>query len=281
MFNQQQIANQMYQAFQQFGFIYLKNFGLSSEQVDHIFEQMHQFFDLPEDTKKKVMRSPETNCGYVPMTAERLNPDRPGDLKEAFNVGIQAVWLSEQENFQQIISTFYHDAIQLALQILQALALALHLPQNFFTTKHGQNLFLRLLHYPPLPSAIAPSQIRAGEHTDYGSITLLFQDAIGGLEIYTPEGNWLAAPAIPETIVVNIGDAMQRWTNDQLRSTPHRVVNPTDTSSQRSRYSAALFCDPDPAVEIHCLETCCQGDRPHYPPVQYATYLQQKFAATY
>lgn len=276
------IAQQMYQAFQQYGFIYLKNYGLPPEQVCQIFGQMQQFFDLPGEVKSQVMRSVETNCGYVPIAGERLNPSRPGDLKEAFNVGMRSVWLPGQDEFRQRISAFYQDTKYLAFLILKALALALQLPESFFIEKHGQNLFLRLLHYPPLPNSIAQEQIRAGEHTDYGSITLLFQDPIGGLEICTPENGWIPAPHIPETIVVNIGDAMQRWTNDELRSTPHRVVNPEGKLSYRSRYSVALFCDPNPQVEISCLEACCSGDRPpRYSPIRYATYLESKFAATY
>jgi isopenicillin N synthase-like dioxygenase len=279
---QQAVAQQMYQACQQYGFMYLKNYGLCSERINQIFGQMQQFFDLPGEVKSQVMRSVETNCGYVPIAGERLNPGRPGDLKEAFNVGARSVWLPGQEVFRQRVSAFYQDTMHLAFLILKALALALQLPESFFIEKHGKNFFLRLLHYPPLPSSIAQQQIRAGEHTDYGSITLLFQDPIGGLEICTCQGDWIPAPYIPETVIVNIGDAMQRWTNDKLRSTPHRVVNPEGELSYRSRYSAALFCDPNPEVEISCLESCCSGDRPsRYSPIRYATYLQSKFAATY
>lgn len=280
--NKQTVARQMYQACQRFGFMYLKNYGLSAEQVSQILGQMQQFFALPEEVKTQVLRSPETNCGYVPIAGERLNPKRPGDLKEAFNVGLQTIWPPEQAEFQQSVSTFYKDTAQLAFTILQAFALALHLPETFFTEKHGQNLFLRLLHYPPLPHSIAPAQIRAGEHTDYGSITLLIQDSVGGLEIFTRQGTWIPAPAIPGTVIVNIGDAMQRWTNDELRSTPHRVINPDGILSHRSRYSAALFCDPNPEVEITCLEPCRHADRPpRYSSIRYAAYLQSKFAATY
>lgn len=279
---QQAIAQQIYYACRHCGFMYLQNYGFTDSQVDQIFTQTRQFFALPLDVKKQVLRSPLTNCGYVPMQAERLNPQRPGDLKEAFNVGEQSIWLADQPSFQQVVSGFYQDAMQVAFQLLQAFAIALELPETFFVDRHGQNFFLRLLHYPPLNMPIADQQIRAGEHTDYGSVTLLLQDSAGGLEICTPQGDWLPVPVVPGAVLVNIGDAMQRWTNDVFRSTPHRVVNPPGVEQERSRYSIALFCDPNPEVEIACLPSCVQPAQPsRYPPVRYADYLQAKFATTY
>jgi isopenicillin N synthase-like dioxygenase len=173
-------------------------------------------------------------------------------FEEAFNVGKESVWAT-QTAFQQVMLEFYElGRTVVSPQVLRAFAIALQLPEDFFTLKHGQNHFLRLLHYPPLTAAPEVGQLRAGEHTDYGSITLLLQDAIGGLEVRTRSGEWIAAPPIPGTIVVNVGDAMQRWTNDRLCSTPHRVRIPTGEDAGRSRYSVALFCDPNPDVELAC-----------------------------
>lgn len=279
---QQAIAQQIYQACYNFGFVYLKNHGISQAQIDSVLAQSQCFFNLPLEIKNQIRRSPLTNCGYVPLQSEHLNPHRPGDLKEAFNVGNQTIWLAEQEEFRQVVWQFYQDAISVAFTVLKAFAMALKLPESFFADNHGQNFFLRLLHYPPLAATVAAQQIRAGEHTDYGTITLLFQDGVGGLEICTRQAEWLAAPALPGTVLVNVGDAMQRWTNDHLRSTPHRVMNPPEEQRNRSRYSIALFCDPNPDVEIRCLESCQSlEDPPRYPPIRYAEYLQSKFAATY
>lgn len=278
-----QVAQQIYQAAQETGFFYLKNYGLSPQQVDRLFAAMRQFFALPIEAKQQVSRSPSTNCGYVPIAGEWLNPARPGDLKEAFNVGQQSQWPPEAPEFQAVVSQMYTlCTTQIAQHILEAFALALELPSGFFAARHTNNFFLRLLHYPPLPAAIAPNQIRAGEHTDYGSMTLLWQDDAGGLEILSAQGEWLPAPTLPETIVVNIGDAMQRWTNDRLRSTPHRVVNPADERAGRSRYSMALFCDPNPEVEIACFASCQSLDQPpRYEPIHYREYLAGRFAETY
>jgi isopenicillin N synthase-like dioxygenase len=280
---QQAIAAQIDRACQTFGFFYLHQAGLSAIQIQQTFTQAKFFFDLPLALKTQVNRSPQTNCGYVPLTSERLNPSRLGDLKEAFNIGDNTPWPIEPSQFRPILTSFYHACVeQVAIPLLQALELALQLPDSFFTSRHGKNFFLRLLHYPPFEQAAA-NQLRAGEHTDYGTITLLFQepDSIGGLEIYA-QSHWMSAPVLPNTILVNIGDALQRWTNDRFRSTPHRVVLPENQNPSRSRYSMALFCDPNPDVEIACLSTCQSLDAPPlYAPIRYQDYLQARFAATY
>lgn len=276
----QRVAQQIAQACQTYGFFYLDQHGLSSDQIAQAFSQAKNFFDQPLAVKKQMQRQPQTNCGYVSLQSERLNPNRPGDLKEALNVGIETQWLPELSSVQAVIEPFYQACIaQVALPLLEALALALELPESFFVERHGQNFFLRLLHYPPLLRSPDANQLRAGEHTDYGTVTLLFQNAIEGLEIYTQQGNWSAAPALNETILVNLGDALQRWTNDQFRSTPHRVALPADNS--QSRYSMALFCDPNSEVEIACLPSCQILEPLRYAPIQYQDYLQSRFAETY
>jgi isopenicillin N synthase-like dioxygenase len=276
---QQQIAHQIQQACREFGFFYLTGFELSQRQIQQAFTEAAAFFALPVAVKTQVQRSTETNCGYVPICGERLNPSRAGDLKEAFNVGLDAVWPTDLPQFRSVIESFYRACIaQVAEPLLQALALSLDLPIRFFNDRHGKNFFLRLLHYPPLSATPDSNQLRAGEHTDYGTVTLLFQQT-GGLEIRTHEGDWLPAPAIDGTLLVNIGDALQRWTNHQFRSTPHRVALPLDAN--QSRYSMALFCDPDPDVEIACLPTCQIMDRTPDPPIRYRDYLQSRFDATY
>ncbi|NJO78642.1 MAG: isopenicillin N synthase family oxygenase [Cyanobacteria bacterium RM1_2_2] len=280
---QLKVAAQINQACQTFGFFYLHQTGVSAIQIDQTFAQTKAFFDLPLALKTQVSRSPETNCGYLPLASERLNPARLGDLKEAFNIGDHTLWPTEPSQFRPVVELFYQTCIQqVALPLLQALALALQLPDTFFIDRHGKNFFLRLLHYPAVEQAAA-NQLRAGEHTDYGTVTLLFQepDAVGGLEI-DAQGHWMPAPVIRDTILVNIGDALQRWTNHRFCSTPHRVVFPEGVNSRRSRYSMALFCDPNPDVEIACLPTCQTADAPPLdPPIRYQDYLQSRFAATY
>jgi isopenicillin N synthase-like dioxygenase len=278
--DRQRVADAIDAACSTLGFFYLKNHGIPQPLLDHVLTQAHHFFNLPLAQKQQVARSPLTNCGYIGLQTERLDPSQPWDLKEAFNVGLEVVWPSEPPDFQAIVADFYRHCTQrVAPTILQLMARALGLPEAYFDDQHSLNYFLRLLHYPPVTHPPAPGQLRAGAHTDYGSITLLLQDAMGGLEVKTRDGHWIAAPPIPGTVVVNVGDAMQRWTNDCFSSTPHRVVM-TDTQP-RSRYSVALFCDPNPDVVIDCLPQCI-GDRPcRYPPIRFRDYLAEKFGATY
>lgn len=281
--DRQSVANQIYEACHEIGFMYLCNHGIPQSLLDQLLVQAKQFFDLPVAVKEQVTRSNETNCGYIGVQKERLDPAKHWDLKEAFNMGVQVVWPPGQEEFRLVVSEFYRlCTTRVAPEVLRAFAIALHLSEDFFDDKHGENYFLRMLHYPPVDLTPEPGQLRAGEHTDYGSITLLLQGNIGGLEVRTRQGEWIAAPPIPGTVVVNVGDAMQRWTNNQLCSTPHRVVIPTGADASLSRYSVALFCDPNPEVEIACLESCQTSARPPlYPPISAGAYLKSRLAATY
>jgi isopenicillin N synthase-like dioxygenase len=280
---QHHVATQIYNACHDIGFMYLSNHGIPQHLIDELFLQAKLFFDLPCDIKEKVARSVNTNCGYIGFEKERLNPSKPGDLKEAFNAGLKTVWLPEYDRFRDAVSEFYQlSTTVVAPNVLRAFAIALQLPTNFFDDKHGENYFLRILHYPGVTAEPSAGQLRAGEHTDYGSITLLLQDQVDGLEVRTRQGEWIAAPPIPGTVVVNVGDAMQRWTNDVLKSTPHRVVLPSAEFMSKSRYSVALFCDPNSEVELTCLESCQTRDRPsRYAPILAGDYLASRLSATY
>jgi isopenicillin N synthase-like dioxygenase len=296
----QAVACQIYQAFHEIGFMYLKNLGISSTLIDQLFAQAKQFFDLPLTVKNQLAWSNEfSNRGYVGVERERLSPDKPGDLKEAFNVGKQATldeknthdksslilnqWPTGQDNFRQTVLEFYEACAEAADNICKAFAIALSLPESFFSDRHNQQAHtLRLLHYPPFNQLPKPGQVRAGEHSDYGSFTVLFQDEVGGLEVCTVQGEWIAAPCIPNTIIVNTGDLMQRWTNHVFCSTKHRVMMPTGDRAKRSRYSVAFFCHPNDDTEIACLETCKAPNRPPlYPPITAGDYLLSRLQATY
>ncbi len=188
-----------------------------------------------------------------------------------------------QDNFRQTVLEFYQACAEVADTICQAFALALHLPESFFSDRHNQQHHtLRLLHYPPLKQVPKPGQVRAGEHSDYGSFTLLFQDEVGGLEVCTAEGEWIGAPYIRDTIIVNTGDLMQRWTNHVFCSTKHRVIIPTGDEVKYSRYSVAFFCHPNNDTEIACLESCQEPHRhPLYPSITAGDYLLSRLQATY
>lgn len=277
----QDVAHQILQACQDVGFFYLRGHGITPALQRELWAQSHWFFDQPKPAKLALARSSATNCGYVGLAQERLDPSQPWDVKEAFNIGLRSVWPADQPDFKSAVSRFYQHCTQrVAPQVLSAFAIALNLPPNYFDDKHGENYFLRLLHYPPVSQTLEDGQLRAGAHTDYGSITLLLQDEVGGLEVQTCEGEWISAPPLPDTVVVNVGDAMQRWTNDRLRSTLHRV-NPT-RGAQQHRYAVALFCDPNPEVVLACLQGCATSDNPpRYAPIRTQDHLNSKLNATY
>jgi isopenicillin N synthase-like dioxygenase len=137
---------------------------------------------------------------------------------------------------------------------------------------------LRVLHYPPRPASVAAGALGAGEHTDYGNLTLLATDGVPGLEVRTRDGTWLRAPVVADALVCNIGDCLMRWTNDVYVSTPHRVVSPGD----RDRLSVAFFLDPNPDTVVACLPGCAGHDQPpRYLPITGADYLRQRLDATY
>jgi len=281
--HQQAVAKQIYDACNKIGFMYLKNSGITQDLIAQVFTYSKSFFDLPLEVKQQLAWKNElSNTGYVGIERERLNPDQPGDLKEAFNFS-KAELLSPQLPINEpAINVFYQACTELANNILQAFALALELPKDFFIIRHNQqNHTLRLLHYPALQTHPQPGQVRAGEHSDYGSITLLFQDDVGGLEVQTTAGEWIAAPAIPDTVIVNTGDLMQRWTNDVFCSTKHRVMIPQDHKLLQSRYSIAFFCHPNDDTEIVCLESCQNQKSAIYPPILAREYLLSRLQATY
>ena len=274
----QNIIKQIYQACHEIGFMYLQNSGISKDLIRQVFTYSKSFFNLPLEVKQKQAWSDEfNNTGYIGIERERLDPTKPGDLKEAFNVNKQAVI-----GIDASILDFYDSCTELANTLLQTYALALELPEDFLITRHNQrNHTFRALHYPPLQTPSKPGQVRAGEHSDYGSITLLFQDDVGGLEVQTASGEWIAAPAIPDTVIVNTGDLMQRWTNNIFCSTKHRVMIPNDSRVKQSRYSIAFFCHPNDDTEITSLESCQKEQSPIYPSILAGEYLLSRLQATY
>ncbi|MBD2776830.1 isopenicillin N synthase family dioxygenase [Iningainema tapete] len=271
------IVEQIYQACHEIGFMYLQNPEISQDLIEQVFTQSKHFFSLPLEVKQQQAWSDEfSNQGYVGIERERLNPSKPGDLKEALNISNASILTQNP-----CVLAFYQACTELANQVLQAFALALKLPEDFFVIRHSeQNHTLRLLHYLPLQQQVKLGQIRAGEHSDYGSITLLFQDNVGGLEVQTASGEWIAALPMPGTVLVNTGDLMQRWTNNVFASTKHRVMIPNADRLQQSRYSIAFFCHPNDDTEIACLN-CHQEHPPIFPPILAGEYLLSRLQATY
>jgi isopenicillin N synthase-like dioxygenase len=280
------IAPDIRGAFEQFGFLYLRNHGVPQPVVDDLFAQARAFFDQPAEVKARA-RGPDAR-GYSGPGYSALDPTRPADLKEAFRAGYDSepprtCWPEGLPAFRETVLAFHDAASAACRRVMHALALSFGLPQSYFDATHQPHSgSTQLLHYPPLPGELLPGQLRSGAHTDWGTITLLFHagDA-GGLEIQRPDGTWLPAPSVPGAAIVNAADLLRRWTNTQLRSVLHRVTPPEGPAAARSRYSAVLFYQPRFDAVITCLEPCHGPGRPaRYPPITAGEYLQARLLET-
>ena len=216
------------------------------------------------------------------------------DLKEAFNIGLDPAESGPEvvagkpfrgvnlwpptPGFRETALDYFDAMWRLGLDLHLAVAADLGLPPTYFADKFDRPMAtLRLLHYPPR-AADQGEQPGAGEHTDYGSLTILLTDDVGGLEVRRRDGTWVSAPPISGAFVCNIGDCLMRWSNDIYVSTPHRVTSPPG----RDRYSVAFFLDPNPEATVACLPGCsAPGREPKYPPILAADYLTQRLVATY
>jgi isopenicillin N synthase-like dioxygenase len=272
-------------ALEHHGFMYVRGLELQA-LVPAAFGTARRFFAADEAAKQRCSyRGIHANFGYQGLEIESLDPANLPDLKETFTMR-NALGLAGDDprwpdpDFRDQALQFYAAALRAAHGLLAIMARALGLPGGFFTPLHGgENVTLRYLHYPAGLPRRDPQQLGAGEHTDYGAITLLFQDDVGGLEVRDRNGRWLAAPPLEGCTVINTGDLMERWTNGRFCSTPHRV-RPIDGA--RDRYSIAMFVDPDSDVRVECIASCVTPERPaRYTPISAGEHLYQRIAATH
>jgi isopenicillin N synthase-like dioxygenase len=304
---QRDLARRVGEVCTQTGFLAVVGHGVPNEIISGAWDAARGFFDLPVE-KKLAVKMPYVGYpyGYSPLQAEALarslGEETPPDLKESFSIGpldqaahtanvpdadfrfAANLWPKEPANFRAAWSAYYRAMSQLAARIMRVFALALELPEEFFDDMIDDPISaMRALNYPHQSVLPKPGQLRAGAHSDYGSLTILLaESAPGGLEIFTSEGKWQAVPVVPGAFVVNIGDLMARWTNDRWVSTLHRVVNPPpDVHGSTRRQSIAFFHQPNWEAEISCFPTCLRpGEKPKYAPVGSGAHLMGKFHST-
>ncbi len=293
---ERRIAAELGCACRDIGFFYVTHHGVAPDTIDGAFAAARGFFDQPlEDKLAVAITKSRHNRGYVPLQGEQLDPARPGDAKEAFNVGRELApddphllagrpfhgvnqW-PPQPGFRDAMLAYFAAAQLLCARLHRGFALDLDLAPDFFERFIDRPLAtLRVLRYPPHPGAFDGTLWGAAPHTDYGNVTILAQDDAGGLEVQRRDGTWLPAPPIPGAFVCNIGDCLMRWSNDVYVSTPHRVVN----RAGRLRHSMAFFFDPNDDAPVACLQSCASAARPaRYPPITGAAYLKERLDATY
>jgi len=274
------------------GFFYVVNHGVPPALIADAFAKSRAFFAAPLQEKLAVsMEIVGGNRGYSGFMREALDPAHGRDKKEAFNIGVELqsddpglaagepyralnAW-PRTPGFRDTLLEYFDACLTLGLDIHRAIACDLGLAQDFFVDKFERPMAtLRLLRYPPEPAG----EIGAGAHTDYGDITLLITDGVGGLEVRRRDGGWIAAPAIEGAFIVNIGDCLMRWTNDVYVSTPHRVVS----RGAGERYSIAFFLDPNPYARVEAIPSCvAPGETPKYAAILAHEYLRSRFEATF
>jgi isopenicillin N synthase-like dioxygenase len=298
------IAWEIHKACRETGFFYVANHGIPEPFIAERFAAARRFFDLPLERKMAIhMTKSSTFVGYEPLGVQVTDSQdakvaaSPPDLKEAFFIGTEIgpdhpyagksirgygdnQWPDDLPGFRDDVLAYHAAISDLSMCIVRLLALSLDLPADYFAPMFDMpNTTLRMLKYPPQPASVAFNQMGAGAHTDWGGVTLVAQDDVGGLEVRNAAGEWIRAEPIPGTFVVNLGDLTKRWTNGLYNSNLHRVMN---NASGRDRYSIAFFFGPRPSAVIEALPTCVGADNPpQFAPCTAQEHVNEMFRRAY
>jgi isopenicillin N synthase-like dioxygenase len=292
------IARQLDEAFSRIGFCYFTNIGVSQALVDEVFAQSRRFH-TQSDAAKRAVTINDFHRGYMPpktsliATSSVAKVTKP-NLSESLMVmhevpdgdprAGQALqgpnqWPADLPGLKEGVQAYDQAMAAFCRRLLRPMALALGLEPAWMEPFFAKpTTFLRLLHYPPQPTQSGDDSFGSAPHTDYGFVTVLVQDNNGGLAVRRKDGSWLAAPPVPGSWVVNVGDMLSHWTNGRWQSTPHSVRN----TSGRDRYSCPFFFDMDMDSTVECVPTCCGPDNPRrYAPVRYGDYLMERLDKNY
>lgn len=293
-------------ACERIGFFCITGHGVDATLIEEVRRVARNFFRLPGEEKALIARRPPRFRGYVGMGTEglgRISGYGVADLKEAFSMGPVDVpddpyftgadgashfepnrWPGRPDDFRTVMEAYYRTMTALAARLMGGFALALDLPEDWFADKIDRPISnVRVNYYPAQSGRPESGRIRAGAHTDYGSVTILLtEEAAAGLEVRSVANEWIEIPHRPGHFVVNIGDLMAQWTNDRFVSTLHRVGNPP-AGDQTDRLSVAFFQQPNYDALIDCIPTCLRpGDAPRYQPITSGAHRRLKldFAKT-
>ena len=278
-------------AYEEIGFVAVKNHGLSDALCTKLYAQVKGFFTLSKEEKEAYeIEGLAGQRGYVSFGKEHAKNKNEGDLKEFWHFGQTVedndpikeeypdnVQVNELPKFNAVGREVYQKLEATGREMLRAIALHLNLDENYFDAKiHNGNSILRPIHYPPITHE-PKDAVRAAEHEDINLITLLMGASADGLQVLNKSGEWISVTALPDQIVVNVGDMLQRLTNNKLKSTTHRVVNPPREKWGTSRYSIPFFLHPRSEVSLNCLPSCISESNPkNFSDITAGEYLEQR-----
>ena len=287
----QKFVDEIGKAYEEIGFVALKNHFLDNDLEENLYKEVKTFFDLPLEVKKKYeIEGLAGQRGYISFGKEHAKGKKEGDLKEFWHFGQEPaadanlteeypenVQVAELKNFNKVGIEAYRMLEKTGIYVLRALALYIGLEEHYFDhwASNG-NSILRPIHYPPITEE-PKGAVRAGAHGDINLITLLMGASTGGLQVLRKDGEWIDAVPQEDELVINVGDMLERHTNNKLRSTIHRVINPPKDQWDKPRYSIPFFMHPRSEMRLDCLEECIDEENPkQYEDIAAGDFLHQR-----
>ncbi len=282
------------QAAEKVGFFYIRNHGIPKDVIEQAYRAAQGFFSRPKEWKDSVKIN-ANHHGYLTVGEAKMEQAERVDFKESFVWGLDLPdehssvtmenpflgrnqWPDEMPEFKRSVYPFFEAGLQCGRDMMRAFALGMEIPEDSFLKATNEPIARSsIIHYPPQPEDLGVEQFGVAPHTDYGCLTLLWQDQVGGLEVQTREGEWVTAHPIENTLVVNVGDLLTRWTNEGFKSTPHRVVN----RKGQERYSMVIAWDPNFDTVVDPSVVCKNGTQPLYPPVRCGDYVLSRFDSSF
>jgi isopenicillin N synthase-like dioxygenase len=289
------VGAQIRRASEEIGFFYVRNHGVDDALIKAADLAARAFFALPME-RKMTVKANARHRGFLSVGEAKMYGRAKVDLKESFVWGLELPesdpdvmagkwlvgpnqWPDFEPSVQRDLYAYYEAMVACGLRLMRGVAAGLGVDPAFFAA-HFQKPLARgsVVYYPPQPSEMGAKQFGVAPHTDYGCLTLVWQDEVGGLQVRGKSGDWVTAHPIPGTFVVNVGDLLARWSNDRFASTPHRVIN----SSGRERHSMALFFDADTDAVVNPRDLFgAEIGETQYKPVTCGEYVKAKFDAAF
>ncbi|SKB32497.1 Isopenicillin N synthase [Salegentibacter holothuriorum] len=287
----QKFVDEIGKAYEEIGFVALKNHFLDTKLEEKLYKEVKSFFDLPLEVKKKYeIEGLAGQRGYISFGKEHAKGKKEGDLKEFWHFGQEPdedanlteeypenIQVTELQDFNKVGMEAYQMLEKTGIYVLRALALYIGLEEHYFDhwASNG-NSILRPIHYPPITEE-PKGAVRAGAHGDINLITLLMGASTGGLQVLRKDGEWIDAVPQEDELVINVGDMLERHTNNKLRSTIHRVINPPKEQWSKPRYSIPFFMHPRSEMPLDCLEECIDEENPkQYEDITAGDFLHQR-----